>query len=154
MCYDYCMLWWWKRKRNFHEGHTIISQATLGPGAQITGPFEHLHRMLRNSKYWLYLIYIIYTWAGRYSNEFFRHASGHASKALDFKCLRFCPRCHSLLRREPWSYESFYWSGLGSFQAAFCCRCMFVAQTKPFKEIFQFAVHLGRRGLNPTAENR
>ena len=93
MCYDYCILWWWKRKRNSREAHTIISQATLGPGAKITGPFEYLPRMLRNSKYWLYLIYIIYTWAGRYSNEFFRHASGHTSKALDFKCLRFCPRC-------------------------------------------------------------
>jgi len=75
MCYDYCMLWWWKRKRNSHEAHMIISQATLGPGAKIMGPFEYLPRMLRNSKYWLYLIYIIYTWAGWYSNEFFRHAS-------------------------------------------------------------------------------
>ena len=57
--------------------------------------------MLRNSKYWLYLIYIIYTWAGRYSNEFFRHASGHASKALDFKCLRFCPRCQDVVQTTP-----------------------------------------------------
>ena len=41
----------------------------------------------------LYLIYIIYTWLGRYSNNFFLHALLHASKALRFKCLSFCPRC-------------------------------------------------------------
>ena len=46
---------------------------------------------------------------------------------------------------------------VGSFQAAFCCRCMFVAQTKPFKEIFQFAKAFGNRTgakacSEPTAE--
>ena len=72
----------------------IISPATLGLGAQIMGSFGY--QEFKISIGYIYLIYNIYMWAS-IQTIFFTYALIHASKALGFKCLRFCPQCEKTI---------------------------------------------------------